>query len=401
MDTQKQLRILVIAPTPFFADRGCHIRINEECQAIIARGHIVKILTYGLGHTVAGLDIERIHHFSFYKKTAAGPSFFKIILDGLLTLKTIRRIRSFKPDVIHAHLHEGVCIAWVARFLTGSRVPILFDAQGSLLAELRNFLRRTPNIFFSFMHLVEKWIFRVSQAIVVSSDSLRQLAHTQHLVPHNTPLLLAADSAEAAPVLTSEEKRILREQYHVPSDALTLMYCGGMTADKGTNLLYGAVLPFFATHPSLHILWIGGPEDTIRAQAVRDGFADRMTFLGSQPFQHTARLSQLGDIAIDPKPPTSSQASGKMLSYMAIALPIVTFDSANRDMIDSANFFAAPATVEGLRATILTAINTQPETLSEIGKKNRAYLQEHFSWGNTAKVLEETYVEMCARSRNA
>lgn len=396
MPNEHPLRILVVAPTPFFADRGCHIRINEECQALIARGHTVKIVTYGLGKDVAGLDIERIHHFAFYKKTSAGPSFFKIILDGLLSFKTASRIRSFKPDLIHAHLHEGVCISWFARLLALSRVPMVFDAQGSLVAELRNYLR-LPELFFSCMHVIEKWIFRVSQSIVVSSDSLRRLIEDNRLAPTHTPLLLAADSANPAVLISQEEKQRLRQQYSIPADARVLMYCGGMTADKGTELLYESLIPLLSRYPSLFMLWIGGPEREIRDHAQREGIADRMCFLGSQPFAETPHLSQLGDIAIDPKLPSSSQASGKMLSYMAIGLPIVTFDSANRDMIDPANFFAAPATVDGLRAALTRALDESPETLQTIGQKNISYLNTHFSWEKTAEVLENVYQALLKR----
>jgi hypothetical protein len=36
--SKKSLKILMIAPTPFFADRGTHIRILEEALALRRRG---------------------------------------------------------------------------------------------------------------------------------------------------------------------------------------------------------------------------------------------------------------------------------------------------------------------------------------------------------------------------
>ncbi|GAH30553.1 unnamed protein product [marine sediment metagenome] len=46
---EKKFNILVIAPTPFFADRGCHIRILEEIRALQKLGNKVTLYTYGLG----------------------------------------------------------------------------------------------------------------------------------------------------------------------------------------------------------------------------------------------------------------------------------------------------------------------------------------------------------------
>ena len=51
------MKILVIAPTPFFADRGCHIRIYEEARALIKKGHKIDIYTYHNGRDIKGLNI--------------------------------------------------------------------------------------------------------------------------------------------------------------------------------------------------------------------------------------------------------------------------------------------------------------------------------------------------------
>ena len=53
------LRVLMVAPTPFFADRGCHVRILGEARALTQLGHQVKIVTYPLGRDMEGLDIHR------------------------------------------------------------------------------------------------------------------------------------------------------------------------------------------------------------------------------------------------------------------------------------------------------------------------------------------------------
>ena len=45
----------MLAPTPYFADRGCHVRIYEEARALIGLGHEVRIVTYHLGRDMAGI----------------------------------------------------------------------------------------------------------------------------------------------------------------------------------------------------------------------------------------------------------------------------------------------------------------------------------------------------------
>ena len=52
------MRILSLAPTSFFNDYGCHVRIYEEARALQAAGHRVTVLTYFKGEDVPDLEIE-------------------------------------------------------------------------------------------------------------------------------------------------------------------------------------------------------------------------------------------------------------------------------------------------------------------------------------------------------
>ena len=70
----RTMKILMVAPTPFFADRGCHVRILLETNALTAMGHEVLISTYGLGRDLPGIDTVRTQRIPWYRKLAAGPS---------------------------------------------------------------------------------------------------------------------------------------------------------------------------------------------------------------------------------------------------------------------------------------------------------------------------------------
>lgn len=103
-------RILMIAPTPFFADRGCHVRIRGEAQSLIAHGHQLLLCTYGLGRDVDGIPTVRTMNVPWYTKLSPGPSIHKIYVDIMLLWTVIWVSRRFRPDVVHGHLHEGVLI---------------------------------------------------------------------------------------------------------------------------------------------------------------------------------------------------------------------------------------------------------------------------------------------------
>ena len=49
----------MVAPTSFFADYGCHVRILEEARVLQRRGHEVTIVTYHTGRNLPDMDIRR------------------------------------------------------------------------------------------------------------------------------------------------------------------------------------------------------------------------------------------------------------------------------------------------------------------------------------------------------
>ncbi len=79
----------MIAPTPYFADRGCHVRIYEEARALTKLGHEVCIVTYHLGRDMPGVRVVRTPHIPWYGKLEAGPSWHKPYLDILLLWKAL------------------------------------------------------------------------------------------------------------------------------------------------------------------------------------------------------------------------------------------------------------------------------------------------------------------------
>jgi glycosyltransferase involved in cell wall biosynthesis len=175
-------RILMIAPTPFFADRGCHVRILEEARALINLGHRLIVCTYFLGRDVDGIPTERTLTIPWYNKLSPGPSWHKCYIDLLLLWKVLRACRKFRPDIIHAHLHEGTVIGKIASQLF--HIPLVADLQGSLTDELlaHKFI---PNVTWvvRLMHWIEKKINQMPTHVIASSTQTVQSCIHMHGIP--------------------------------------------------------------------------------------------------------------------------------------------------------------------------------------------------------------------------
>src|SRR4051794_30417723 len=87
------MRILMIAPEPFFEPRGTPFSEFHRIKALTTLGHQVDLVTCPFGEDVVmpGLRVFRSLRPPFVTRVKIGPSLAKIPLDFLLTFAVIRR----------------------------------------------------------------------------------------------------------------------------------------------------------------------------------------------------------------------------------------------------------------------------------------------------------------------
>ncbi|MEW6232038.1 MAG: hypothetical protein AB1566_06970 [Chloroflexota bacterium] len=84
MAPERTYHVLKIAPTSFFSDCGCHVRILEEARILRKLRHQVAICTYNNGNDIDGLPIRRTLPLPFQKDVNIGSSRQKIAIDALV-----------------------------------------------------------------------------------------------------------------------------------------------------------------------------------------------------------------------------------------------------------------------------------------------------------------------------
>src|SRR5213595_2223312 len=101
----RTVRILMIAPEPFFEPRGTPFSEFHRIRALTALGHQVDLVTYPFGEDVSlpGLRVFRSLRPPFLRRVKVGPSLAKIPLDALLTLTVVGRVLSRRYDALHSH----------------------------------------------------------------------------------------------------------------------------------------------------------------------------------------------------------------------------------------------------------------------------------------------------------
>lgn len=386
-------RVLMIAPTPYFADRGCHVRILEQARALQAMGCEVQICTYHLGQDQAGILTHRTPNLPWYNKLSAGPSWHKIYIDALLLFKTWRVARSFRPHVIHGHLHEGAAIGWVVGRLLG--IPVVGDFQGSLSGELEahEFLK-AKSLFYRFVAHNEGWIDRLPDVAIASCDDVAQELRERFHVPN---VLLALDGVDTQTFRPGLDTRDLESL--VPTGRRAVVYLGLLTHYQGVDHLLEAVPRVLARVPEAYFLIMGYQnEDHYRQKARELGVIDDVAFPGRIDYAQAARHLLLGEVAVGPKISTT-ESNGKLYNYMGCALPTVAFDTPpSREILGDLGVYAPRGDAAAL-ADRIAGLLEQPDMARRLGLALRQRVEENFSWRHTARQIGKAYTLALSRRK--
>ncbi|MBP9751297.1 MAG: glycosyltransferase family 4 protein [Candidatus Moranbacteria bacterium] len=400
--SKKSLKILMIAPTPFFADRGTHIRILEEALALRRRGHEVTIATYHIGNdlpeeTANGIDVRRIRRLLFwYKKLEAGPDWQKIILDLMLIRKTFFLARTWKPDIIHGHLHEGVLIGWIVkRALFWRNMRLVADFHGSLTKEMVSHEYLGGGLLRKVFERIERVIDNLGDAAVASSWTN---AADISRIRRRGGVEVALDGARMHDRLDAEKRLLVREKHGIPADATVIVYTGAFIANKGIKALVGAMPSALARDGNLFFVVAGFPRNELEPLLEEQEIRSRVKIISPLPYFELGEILGMSDIAIDPKRDGTGQASGKMLQYMGAELPVVCFDTRNnREYLGDGGVFATDDTTEAL-ADAIVALSARRDDWEKLGGDNgiRAHA---FSWDKTGEKLEGIYEIVSRKDR--
>ena len=386
--------ILMVVPSSFFGDYGCHVRILEETRVLQKRGHRVTIVTYYKGRDLPEVNIVRTRPTPWHADYEVGSSRHKIVFDALLSWTSLKAALRLKPDVIHAHLHEGALIGCLLSLVTGA--PLIFDYQGSLTAEMldHHFIRANGKREWAWTRL-EHAIDRMPRAILTSSRHSAQLlqARLGDGAQRVVPMPDCVDTDFFRPRAVSDEADIaaLKAQLGIPPDRLVAVYLGLLAPYQGTGHIVEAAQRIIAAQPQTHFLMMGYPGfQEYAARARQLGVGDHFTFTGRVPYDQAARYLRLGDVALAPKL-SLTEGAGKILNYMACALPTIAFDTPQaREFMGPLGVYAARGDVISLAENI-EALLVDSGRRTALGQALRLRAGQRFSWDDAVRRLLAVY----------
>jgi len=313
------MKILMLAPQPFFQPRGTPISVYFRLQALADLGHEVDLLTYHLGEDKGfpGLKIHRTPALFFIKKIKIGPSFTKILLDLLFLVRAFFLVRSNSYDLIFSHEEAS----WFGTALANrKKIPHLYDMHSSLPQQLENFRFSSSKILKRIFTALERYVLKNSRSIIViCSDLLRKIGEEN--VAHKAILI---ENFLDFPSDGPSVDRIKEERAkYASSGEKIVLYAGNFESYQGLPLFLEACA-LLREKPASFLLVGGNPVHLreMQKKAAELGVSHRVHFTGQVAPSEVPLYIALADVLVSPRT-AGTNTPLKIYSFLKSGKPVV------------------------------------------------------------------------------
>lgn len=383
------MKILMIAPEPFFEPRGTPLSVYQRLYALSKLGHQIDLLTYHVGKDInlPHVSLHRIPPLINVKEIKVGPSLVKPFLDVLLFAKAILLMLLTRYDAIHSH-EEAAFMAVILSKLF--RVNHIYDMHSSLPKQLENSpygWRPLVRIF----EILENWVFHTCDCIITIGKDLEALVRAQNpSVPLMTieNLPLHANGMQTTPATLDK----LRQQLQV-NGRQTVVYTGTLEPYQGIDLLMKCAQLVIQEYANVCFILVGGKPKQVAQwhQVAHDlQIKDHIRFTGIVSPEEAVNYLDMADILISPRTEGLSVPL-KIYSYLYAGKPIVaTRLLAHTQVLDDTNSLLVKPDANALAKGVLHLLQ-DPDLKNQLGKQAYEFAAHHYNFSDYLDKLEVIY----------
>jgi glycosyltransferase involved in cell wall biosynthesis len=373
------MKILMIAPEPFFEPRGTPFSVLGRLKALSHLGHEVDLLTYHLGQDVplSGLVIHRTPNISFIKTIRIGPSLTKLFLDILLLAKAFRMLQKSRYDLIHTH-EEASFFGVLLSKLFGIRH--LYDMHSSLPQQLSNFRYTRFRPLIRLFEWLEHRTINSSNAVITICPALEE--HVKTINGHVPQVMIENVNIEGDPEAVSEEEVQTFKAVLSLDGKRIVLYTGTFEPYQGIDLLVAGAERVLRQRMDVLFLLVGGKPDQVQhyQNRVKElGLSSYFRFIGIQPPQKIPRAIRLSDILVSPRI-SGTNTPLKIYAYLQSGRPIVATNlPTHTQVLNGEVAVLVEPDPDALAKGILNVLE-DPPLAKRLGAQARRLFENHYSF---------------------
>jgi glycosyltransferase involved in cell wall biosynthesis len=368
------MKVLLLAPHPFFQNRGTPIADRALLELLSSRGDTVDLLAFPEGEDLAipGCTIHRVARLPGIRGVRPGFSWKKLLYDAVMLPRCARMTRANRYDVIHA-VEESAFLALLMKKLYG--VPFVYDMDSSIaqqMVEKFGFLRPARPLFEAF----ERRLVRESVAVAAVCQGLERLARSYdpakvvHPVEDFSLLPEGGTEGPADPEISA-----------LAGEGPVILYVGNLEAYQGIDLLLEAFRLAAAREATARLCIVGGhPADVARyrQRAGELGIGARARFLGPRPVDALGTILREATVLVSPRI-KGQNTPMKIYSYLDSDRPVLaTSLPTHTQVLDEEIALLVEPTPEAMAGGILRLIG-DPELRTMLARMAKLRVRAEYS----------------------
>lgn len=379
------MNILLLAPQPFYVERGTPIAVKWVAENLAAAGHAVDLVVFPFGQDIElpGVRVIRAGRPPGVRKVGIGFSPQKVLCDVALVRAARRLLREKTYHVIHACEEAVFPALWLAR---RHRLPLVYDMDSSMADQLME--------KWGWLKLVRRPLEAFEQHAVRGANLVlpvcRSLADkVQRFAPGQNFAILHDQAMQFPPVPPDTED--LRRTLGITGPLV--LYVGNLEHYQGVELLIDGFAAVAHEVKDAGLVIIGGaPRDveTCRARAAALHLSARVHLLGPRPLNRLQYYLDQADILASPRL-RGVNTPMKIYSYLLAGRAVVAtrIESHTQVMDDSFACLVEPEPAALGRA--LGELMRDPARRARLGEAAARIARERHSAEAYRRTLLEAY----------
>jgi len=337
------------------------------------------------------LDGVKIHRFPLAPATGGPRGYLREYSSALW--HTYRLARAIGPvDVVHA-CNPPDLLYLVARRLQRKGAKFIFD-QHDLVPELylSRFHRRGEDFLYRAVCLMERRTYRAADVVIATNESYRDVALGRGgMHPDRVFVVRSAPAVERFRQVRPDPSVKHGKPY-------LLCYLGVMGPQDGVDYALRSLVKLRdeVGRDDWHAVFVGGGDtfDAMVELSHELGLADQVTFTGRIPDEDLLRYLSTADVCLSPDPlnPLNDVSTmNKIMEYMAMAKPIVSFELREARVSAGEAAVYAPANEESEFAKRISYLLDNPDERRRMGELGQARVSGPLSWDHSRIALLAAY----------
>ena len=379
------MNILVLAPHPFFQNRGTPIDVLLVLRVLALRKNTnIDLLVYNEGDEVQlpNLKTYRTPSFKFAHNIRPGFSFKKLIVDFAMFICAWRLVASKRYDIIHAG-EEAVFFAIFFKIFY--KIPYAYDLDSSIAQQM---IEKYPSLklLSSVFNLLESKAIKHSMVNLPVCNALAELCRKNG----SKMTVTLHDISQLKNPSASPTGKLKKE---LSIKGMVMLYIGNLEIYQGIDLLLKSFALATKKTESLDLVIIGGVEEDIKRYSIMArnlGIERRVHFTGPKPFEQLDEYLSEADILVAPRI-KGINTPMKVFPYLHSGKPVLLTDLyTHNQIISRKEAFLSPANEEGFSKSIVRLAKDE-KLRKRLGHYGREFVEKNHTFSAHSKRLNNVY----------